>query len=138
MKRVFTKRGVLWLCSVAGLLLVMIGGLFWMTRDWRSPSRTLEAFCRALVARDYATAYAHLGQDYQKRLPYAIFVEMYSSNSGAGPVAACRVDHIRDDGFLFGTSGTLDLTYADGTSGQQSFMLGTEYGLFWKLFPDSP
>src|SRR5690348_13438377 len=98
MKRVFTKRGVLWLCAMAGLLLAIIGGLFWMTRDWRSPSRTLEAFCRALVARDYATAYAHLGQDYQKRLPYVTFAETYSSNNGAGPVVACRVDHIHDDG----------------------------------------
>lgn len=60
--------------AVLGLLIV---GLLWTTQDWRSPARTLEAFCRALLARDYPTAYAHLSPAYQDRLPYATFVTAY-------------------------------------------------------------
>ncbi len=130
------RRLILWLAIPVILLLLLIAGLFWTTRDWGSPAQTLETFCRALVARDYATAYTHLSHYYQDRLPYDTFVATYSSNNGAGPVTACRVKNIHSEE-LFGTFGTLALTYANGTTAEQTFSLASENLLFWKLSPDS-
>ncbi len=134
--KMLSRRLILWLAIPVVLLLLSIGGLVWATRDWGSPSRTLEAFCRALVTRDYSTAYAHLSPYYQERLPFDTFVATYSSNGGAGPVTACRVKNTRSEE-LFGTFGTLNLTFADGTTAERTFSLVTEYFFFWKLSPDS-
>jgi hypothetical protein len=130
------RRLILWLAIPGGLLLLLIASLFWTTRDWGSPSQTLETFCHALVARDYAIAYTHLSHSYQDRLSYDTFVATYSSNNGAGPVTACRVKNIHSEE-LFGTFGTLAFTYANGTTAEQTFSLATENLLFWKLSPDS-
>lgn len=127
---------MLWLAIAGVLLFLLIAGRPEQARDWGSPSQTLETFCRALVARDYATAYTHLSHYYQDRLSYDTFVAAYSSNNGAGPVTACRVKDIRSEE-LFGTFGTLALTYASGTTAEQTFSLATENFLFWKLSPAS-
>jgi hypothetical protein len=131
--KTLSRRLILWLAIPVILLLLLIAGLFWTTRDWGSPSQTLGAFCRALVARDYATAYTHLSHYYQDRLPYDTFVATYSSNNGAGPVTACRVKNIHSEELF----GTLALTYANGTSAEKTFSLATENLFFWKLSPDS-
>lgn len=134
--KTISRRLILWLAIPGVLLLLSIAGLLWATRDWGSPSQTLDAFCRALVARDYAMAYTHLSHYYQDRLPYQTFVATYRSNGGAGPVISCRVIGTRSEE-LFGTFGTIALTYANGTAADLSFSLETENLFFWKLSPDS-
>jgi hypothetical protein len=130
------KKLLLWLALPGAVLCLLSMGLLWATSDWRSPARTLEAFCRALVARDYPTAYAHLSTAYQSRLPYDTFATTYRLAGGAGAVTACRVRNMRSE-FLFGTSGTVDIVYADGTVAEQTFALLTEHLLFWKISPAS-
>jgi hypothetical protein len=131
-----TRRLLLWLALPGAVLCLLIVGLLWTTDDWRSPTRTLAAFCRALVARDYPTAYAHLSPAYQDRLPYETFVTTYHSADGAGAVTACQVKNTHSE-FLFGTSGTVDLVYANGMSAEQTFALVTEHLFFWKISPAS-
>lgn len=132
---VFTRRLLLWLAVPAALLILLLGGLLWAIGDWSSPSRTLEAFCQALVTHDYATAYAHLSQAYQERLPYPTFVTTYRFGDGEGAVTACRVKWTRSD-MLFGTFGTLDFVSASGTTAEHTFALQTEH-LLWKISPAS-
>lgn len=133
-----SKRRFFWFASGGCLVLLFVASVVcWMqVSDWISPSRTLDAFCRALVAQDYATAYSHLGQDYQQGLPYATFAAEYRSNNGDGRVIACQ-EQVHDDG-IFGMMGILDLRYANGTTGKQAFRLDQEFLFFWKLLPDSP
>jgi len=126
------QRLLLWLALPGALLCLLIVGLVWATDDWRSPARTLEAFCRALVARDYPTAYAHLSPAYQDRLPYATFVAAYRSGDGTGTVIACRVRATHSE-LLFGTFGTVDLTSASGATVEQTFALVTDRLFFWKI-----
>jgi len=73
--------------SIVLTLLLLAGGAFGglaYVQSLPTPTKTLDAFCTALLDKDYQAAYHHLSSTFQNRVSETLFAEFFASST------ACR------------------------------------------------
>ncbi|HZU70586.1 MAG TPA: FHA domain-containing protein [Ktedonobacteraceae bacterium] len=130
-----SRRGLFLIIGaiIAVLLIagIAFGALAYVNRS--TPTKTLNAFCTALKAGDYQTAYNQLSSGLQAKFgSEAAFAAGFSNNEGLGKVTSCSVSNVNDGA---GT-GTINYTFSKGSALPVDYTLVNENG--WKINAQNP
>jgi pSer/pThr/pTyr-binding forkhead associated (FHA) protein len=115
----FWKRRTTWIIgSVLLCLVIVIATMISVNRS--TPGKTLDAFCNALQAKDYPTAYIQLSSNRQNLITennFALYFSLYSTCSHTVPAEAGSdaTATISFSGPLFNMTGAAGLVLENGT-----------------------
>lgn len=132
-----SNKGLFIAIAVILVLIVGGGGAFFYVQSLSSPQKTLQAYCNALKAGDYQTAYNQFSSTVQSRISETQFAGLLRLGIDLeGGMKDCTVTNVTQDSSTT-AHGTLTYTFGNGKTNTGNGPLILENGT-WKLDESAP